>query len=65
MRVYHDESGYDDEERWKFLCDLECNHSHVDLCYVGNIPKIGDIERKIVVHESPSYCFIFLIFPSL
>ena len=43
MRVYHDEDGLD-PERLKLLCDVQCNNTHVDLCYIGAIPGSGDHE---------------------
>eukprot|EP00094_Tigriopus_californicus_P001073 TCALIF_01038-PB protein Name:"Protein of unknown function" AED:0.44 eAED:0.44 QI:0/0.66/0.42/0.85/0.16/0/7/0/378 len=44
MRLYHNQVGFDEKEM-RFLCDLKCNHSHVDLCYVGNIPHYEQIEE--------------------
>lgn len=43
MRLYHDQVGFD-EKAMKYLCDLKCNHSHVDLCFIGSIPHYDDIE---------------------
>ncbi len=45
MRVYHDEPGLD-LAKLEFLCSIKCNFTHVDLCYVGDIPSKGNFEGK-------------------
>lgn len=40
MRIYHDADG---GERLDFMCNVSCHHPHVDLCYAGDIPQLGNL----------------------
>ena len=38
-----------------FLCHLECSHDFVDLCYVGDIPKIGDLIGRVTTYDESGW----------
>ena len=34
----------------KDLCDLACNDSNIDLCYVRDIPMLGDVSKVFAMN---------------
>lgn len=61
MRLYHDQVGFD-EKAMKYLCDLKCNHSHVDLCFIGSIPHYDDVEG---IRKNKCFTYFRDTFPSI
>lgn len=41
MRIYHNVT-YTDLYGYKELCRLYCENDHVDLCYVHELPGLGE-----------------------
>ena len=34
----------------KDLCDLACNDSNIDICYVRDIPMLGDVSKVFAMN---------------
>ena len=48
IRLYYDlEEG---SAQMKDLCDLACNDSNIDLCYVRDIPSLGDVSKVFAMN---------------
>ncbi|XP_047493362.1 uncharacterized protein LOC125041966 isoform X1 [Penaeus chinensis] len=45
MRIYHNVS-IEDAFGMQTLCHLHCNHGHVDLCHVHDLPGLGNLHAR-------------------
>ena len=48
IRLYYDLG--DDDPLLSDLCEVACNDSNIDLCYVKDIPALGDVSKVFAMN---------------
>ena len=48
IRLYYDLD--DDDPLLSDLCEVACNDSNIDLCYVKDIPALGDVSKVFAMN---------------